>query len=147
MEELPKPSKTMFSSAVTWILFIFGLALVVTVLGYLAGWFVSPLSVTSAAEVQRMSREANNEWQALKAKQASIANLENDARLMIALYGEDFSKWPQGKHEEYLQIQKQITNLKLSYNSECGQYRAMWNDEWRSLPAPDDLPTTCDFLE
>ena len=64
---------------------------------------------------------------------------------MALAYGEDMTNWPQGKRDEYLQLQAQVTNLSTSYNAQCGQYNALWEDEWRSLPAPNDLPTHCEM--
>ena len=141
-----QPNKGLFGTAVKWILFVAALALIVSVIGYFFGWFNTALKVTSPEKIQMLSREANNSWQALKAGQQTIANIESDVHDMSVLYGEDASKWPQGKHDEYLQLKTQLRNLKTAYNSSCGQYNAMWQDEWRSIPAPDDLPTHCELI-
>ncbi len=142
-----KPSKTIFGFSVKWMIFFASIILVAVLISYALNWIQAPLDLTSPENIRQMSREANDAWQALEAKKSSISNLESQVNDMTLLYGEDMSKWPQGKDEEYLQLKRQIANLKTAYNSECGQYNAFWLDEWRALPAPDDIPTHCSFLD
>jgi hypothetical protein len=127
-------------------IFIVGVVMVAMLGAYFLDWFSTPLELTSPDNLQRLSRQANDAWQALEAKQQTIINLEQQADLMVAAYGDDQSTWPQGKRDEYLQLMAQVTNLKASYNVQCGQYNAFWDDEWRGIPAPNDIPTSCQFL-
>ncbi len=147
MDDDLKPDRKLFGISVRWILLGAALVAVLVVVAYALGWFAKPFELTSPDNLQRLSREANDAWQALEAKQESIEELEEKAGLMVTAYGDDMTAWPQGKRDEYLQLQAQVTNLKTSYNNDCGQYNAFWLDEWRSLPAPNDIPTRCDFLD
>jgi len=144
-EEL-KPNRQIFGLSVRWIVVGTALVAVLLIAVYFLGWFAKPLELSSPDNLQRLSREANNAWQALEAKRESINVLEQKAGLMVSAYGEDMTVWPQGKRDEYLQIQSQVTNQKTAYNAACGQYNAFWEDEWRSIPAPNDIPTSCEFL-
>ncbi len=146
-DDLPIPDRKLFGVSFRWIMFYATILVVLGIVLYLVVWVFKPMEMTSPDNLARLSQEANDSWQALQAKRQSISGLESKASLMITLYGEDMAAWPQGKKDEYLQINQQIINLKISYNSDCGEYKAMWNDEWRAIPAPDDLPTTCEFLE
>lgn len=138
-----KPNKSMFGLALSWLLFGVTVLIAILLLSYFLGWFAKPLEVMSPDNIERLSRQANEAWQALEAKEASIEQVESKANLMITAYGEDMKVWPQGKRDEYLQLQAQVTNLTTSFNAQCGQYNALWSDEWRGIPAPDDLPTRC----
>lgn len=144
MNEL-NPPKGVIGLAIRWMAVFALIVVVALVIAYALGWFAKPMEVMGPDNIQRMSRQANDAWQALEAKQASIDAIETKAGQMVLAYGEDMTVWPQGKRDEYLQLQAQATNLSTSYNSQCGQYNAMWADEWRSVPAPNDLPTHCEM--
>lgn len=120
--------------------------MVLLVFAWGVGWFAAPLETFSANNVRNLSRQANERWQALEAQKSSISVQENRLGEFNILYGEDTAKWPLGKREEYQQLSASLRNLVTAYNASCGQYNALWNDEWRSLPAPKDLPTRCDLM-
>jgi hypothetical protein len=60
--------------------------------------------------------------------------------------GANAATWPQGKAEEYQQLQTQRRNREAQYDQLCATYEARWSDEWRGIPAPDDLPQRCPSL-
>ena len=128
-----------------WVLLAFVIGIVIIVLAFALGWIATPLDTMSAENTRRLSRQANDAWQALEAQRENILSVETQASDMILTYGEDQSTWPQGKREEYQQLRTQRQNRIAAYNTSCGQYNAMWQDEWRAIPAPDDLPTACDL--
>lgn len=101
--------------------------------------------MASPDNIERLSREANNAWQALEAQLANIEKSEDAAADLLTAYGEDQSVWPQGKRDVWLQLQKDITNKSAAYNVSCAAYNAFWQDEWRALPAPKDIPTRCEM--
>jgi hypothetical protein len=130
-----------------------GIAVVIVALAVLIGvgyafrWIDAGLETVDPSNIRRLSAEANDRWNALETKRDSIINQEKGLADFYTLYGDDTSKWPQGKTEEYQQLVQALRNLKTSYNNDCGDYMAMWDDEWRDLPAPDDLPTTCQTFQ
>lgn len=107
-------------------------------------WQGAALDTIGPERMQQLSREANDRWQSLEAQRTSIATQQARLAEFETLYGTDRATWPQGKREEYQQLSAAIRNLETAYNSACGQYKAMWADEWRDIPAPDDLPRTCE---
>lgn len=130
-----------WGGAITLILMVF------VVLAWGLGWFAAPFQTMSPQRVQQLSRQANDAWQGLEAQQATIAVQRERLSEFNSLYGDNTSEWPQGKREEYQQLSSALRNLVAAYNLQCGQYNALWQDEWRSLPAPDDLPTRCDLMD
>lgn len=126
--------------AITLILVVF------IVLGFALDWFATPFRVMSPRNVQALSRQANDSWSALEAQRASITTQRQRVNEFDVLYGVDPGKWPQGKRTEYQQMTAALRNLVNAYNHSCGQYNAMWLDEWRDVPAPDDLPKHCEML-
>lgn len=141
------PTKDDTFALIKWVFVIALVAMVIGGLSWGMGWFNAPLSVTSAPNVQRLSREANDRYQALQAQQASIAMARQKEADFIALYGTDVTLYPQGKRDELAQIRTDLSNKITAYNQACGQYNSMWQDEWRDIPAPDDLPTRCEFIQ
>lgn len=124
----------------TIILFVGGIA------AWALSWQSAALDTIGPVRMQQLSREANDRWQALQGQQATIGLGQQRLREFDALYGADRTKWPQGKREEYQQLSTQVNNLVTAYNLSCSQYNALWQDAWRDLPAPDDLPRSCPLL-
>jgi hypothetical protein len=145
------PTKNDVKSIIKWVLL--GVLILVIVLfiagivSYAFGWLNAPLRLTNPNRLEKISREANEAWQALESQKANVSNIRDDMLTMKQLYGEDMSKWPQGKDDEYLQLQQQQINMINAYNSQCAAYRAKWKNEWWEISAPKDLPTTCDLIE
>ena len=135
-----------YAHIVRWLIFGTMFVALAMLLAFALDWIAAPLENNSPGNVKSLSRQANNAWEALNSQRESISVLDSRAEDMVLAYGEDQSKWPQGKRDEYLQLRQQYHNAIIAYNSACGQYRAMWSDEWRSVPAPDDLPTTCEMI-
>lgn len=105
----------------------------------------SALNVVSVDNIKNLSKQANQSWEALDAKRSTIRTQQSDLETYKELYGDDYATWPQGKRNEYQQLQKIVSSLITSYNVQCAEYNALWQDEWRNLPAPDDLPTYCEM--
>lgn len=139
------PTRNDAHSILRWVLFGFLLVLVLAGLFFIYSWVNKPLEVLSPDNIQRLSQEANDKWQALLSQQATIDTISQRAKDMVVTYGEDRSVWPQGKSDEYLQLRQQVGNQITAFNLSCGQYNALWQDEWRSIPAPDDLPKKCEL--
>ena len=114
--------------------------------GFVLRWQNAALTVAGPERIERLSREANNHWQSLQSQRASIDTQRARLAEYETLYGQDRAVWPQGKRDEYQQLSAAVRNLETAYNLSCGQYNALWLDEWRSLPAPDDLPARCELL-
>lgn len=131
--------------AVLWVLAIAVVIVVAVPVGAALEWWSMPFRMFSPDNVASLSRQANESWQSLQAQQASIKAVERKINDFMLTYGEDQAKWPQGKSDEIQQLRSELANKITAYNAACGQYRAMWQDEWRNLPAPDDLPTTCEM--
>jgi hypothetical protein len=141
------PKRADYGGVAAWILWLFFIAIVLIALGFALNWFAKPAELFSPDRFEMLSRQANESYQALEAQERSITAIRAKAEQMITAYGEDMSKWPQGKRDEYLQLQQQVTNLTVAYNAACARYKAMWQDEWRAISAPGDLPTTCQMLD
>lgn len=101
----------------------------------------------SLDNAKALSEQANDANEALSAKLDTINVYQSELDSYVSLYGEDVTKWPFGKRESYQQLEKQIFSLKVSYNSECADYNSLWQNEWKSLVAPRDLPTYCETLQ
>jgi hypothetical protein len=113
---------------------------------FTVNWGAAALDQGSPARLRQLSREANDRYTALKSERATIETQRARLADFEQLYGKDPAAWPQGKREEYQQLTQAIRNMESAYNGHCGQYKSLWNDAWRDLPAPDDLPKTCDLI-
>lgn len=130
-----------------WVIAVVFVALVlIGVLAFGLRWQNAVLNQYGPERSEQLSREANDRWQALLSAQASIVQVRRALLEFNSLYGEDASRWPQGKRQEFQQMQANLTNLIQSYNGQCGQYNALWRDTWRDVPAPNDLPKECQLL-
>lgn len=142
-----RPHRGDIGNTILWVGAITIVLAVVVVLAFALDWFSAPFRVMSSQNVQALSRQANDSWSALDAQRASITTQRQRVNEFDTLYGADPAKWPQGKRTEYQQMTAALRNLINAYNHNCGQYNAMWLDEWRDIPAPDDLPKRCDMLD
>jgi hypothetical protein len=145
LQEL-SPNKNFYKLMWRWVVGGVLLALILLPILWILGWVSVPFQQTSPDLVRQLSQAANEAHEGLLAQSANIDNIETTMATMVVQYGEDRSSWPQGKSSEYLQLAQQRQNLITAYNQACGEYRALWNDEWRNLPAPDDLPTNCEMM-
>lgn len=141
------PTRADYGGSFAWILWLVFIAAILIVVGFGLKWFAAPTKIFDPDNMARLSRQANDSYQALAAQEQSVSVIRNKAEQMMIAYGEDMAKWPQGKRQEYLQLQAQVTNLIVAYNGACAKYKAMWQDEWREIAAPKDLPTTCAMLD
>lgn len=139
-------SRNAYGLGFSWLFWGFIMLLFAGILLWGVNWVLTPLDVASPQNMQTLSRQANDRYQSLEAKLSSIQAQERKLNEFATLYGEDVTKWAQGKRQEYQQLSTIVTNLKTSYNGDCAQYMSMWQDEWRSLVAPRDLPTRCELL-
>lgn len=145
MSDYYGPTKNDSVSISKWLLLFFALLLLAAVLYFGYSWVTKPLEVMSPDNIERLSKQANEQWEALQAQLANINAAQQSAEDLVNLYGEDKSSWPQGKGDEYLQFKQQARNFITAYNASCATYNALWQDEWRSVPAPDDMSTSCDL--
>lgn len=129
------------------ILFLFILVVILFILSWTLGWIAVPLSMMSPDRIMTLSRQANEHYESLEVALRVIDQQEGRLSEYEKLYGDDYATWPQGKRDEYQQTQRQLQNLISAYNESCATYRALWNDEWRNIPAPDDLPKTCQMVQ
>lgn len=139
-----RPTKRLAKDTILWLLFGVLVVLILIILAYALGWITTPLRLTDPERLENISREANQAWEALEAQLASVENINDKMVTMKQLYGEDMGTWPQGKDDEYLQLQAQKVNLINAYNQQCAAYKAKWANEWWELSAPKDLPRTCE---
>lgn len=123
---------------------IFAIGIALIFFNFIWRWQEGALEVVSVDNIKMLSAQANEKHEGLLAKIVSIQNLEDELQPYTELYGEDATKWPQGKRQEYQQLEQAIRNLKTSYSQDCADYRAMWNNEWKDFAAPKDLPTYCE---
>lgn len=144
MSEL-RPTRSGTWSAILWVVAIAVVILVAIPVGAALNWWTMPFRMYSPDNIASLSRQANESWQSLEAQNASINVVERKINDFLLTYGEDQSKWPQGKSSEIQQLRSELSNKITAYNAACGQYQAMWLDEWRDFPAPDDLPKTCEM--
>jgi len=142
-----EPKRGMFGLSVKWLIFGFGLLIILGALAFGASWLLKPAEIFDPSAIQARSREANDAWQALQAQLANIETARSDARNLDEVNGSDRATWPQGDKERWLQLEAQVSNLTKAYNGSCAQYNAIWQDEWRAVQAPPDLPTRCDLLK
>lgn len=139
------PPRGTVSTTTRWIVIGVVISIIIAAGTFAYSWVVKPMQMASPDNIERLSREANNAWQALEAQLANIEKSEDAAADLLTAYGEDQSVWPQGKRDVWLQLQKDITNKSAAYNVSCAAYNAFWQDEWRALPAPKDIPTRCEM--
>lgn len=120
-----------------------GWALWASYLQFALGYATRPARLMDAQRVEAMSAKMNNAYQALQAGDLEVEGLAYRLREMDTSYGPDRSVWPQGKRAERDQLQQQYLNAVTAYNRACASYMAVYADEYRNLPAPNDLPTQC----
>jgi hypothetical protein len=142
-----RPQKGTTTTAVNWLVVGALILLAAVLIGWLVNWLITPLVLTDASRVREASAEMNQLYSGLESQRASIKSMDTQIAAIPLTYGEDRNAWPQGKDEEYLQLVAQRGNLVTAYNRLCAQYEAKWNDEWYDIPAPDDLPKTCDLIQ
>lgn len=108
---------------------------------------VTPIVDTySVKNVKALSTTANEMHSGLEGELATLIAQKTSINTYEDLYGEDKTKWPQGKRDEYQQEQVLYRQGVSAYNTNCGKYNALWNNEWKSVVAPDDLPEQCELL-
>lgn len=128
----------------SWMLFLVIMLFLAGMFAFALRWQRAGLEIVSPDNIQMLSRQANDNYKALEAKRMNINNQQEKLDEFEMLYGE--GQWPQGKRQEYQQLSSILMNTKSAYNADCARYEAMWNDEWRSIVAPGDLPTTCEMI-
>lgn len=129
--------------ALVWIVIVGVLSLLIM---YLLLWADATVTVMSPENIKNLSQQANQRYSALSQQAGDIADLEARLASFETLYGADRSVWPHGKRAEYEQIFEQVANRRSAWRTSCAEYEALWADEWRDVPAPDDLPKTCPLL-
>lgn len=139
------PKRADYGGSFAWIVWLVVVIALLLIAGFALNWFSAPMRLFSPDRMATLSRQANDSYEALEAQRQNMTAVRAKADAMLDLYGD--GEWPQGKRDEYLQLQQQVTNLTMAYNAACAKYKAMWQDEWRSVAAPRDLPTTCSMLE
>ncbi len=125
---------------------ITALLIVIGGAAYVLRWQSAALDTVGPERIRALSREANDRHQALQAQLATIHTQQQRLAEFDALYGKDRAVWPQGKRDEYQQLSSATRNLVSAHNGACGQYAALWLDEWRDVPAPNDLPRACPLI-
>lgn len=123
---------------------IFLIGIVLIFINFIWRWQEGALEVVSVDNIKMLAAQANEMYEGLEAKIVSIQALEDELKSYTDLYGTDATNWPQGKRQEYQQLQQAIRNLTTSYSQDCAAYKAMWNNEWKDFAAPKDLPTYCE---
>ncbi len=145
-ERVLSPNLRTYRTSWKWIAFIVTMVILALVAGYFLDWFKAPLDLTSPARLQQMSEQANSKWESLKAQKATIELTQTQIAAFETAYGTDRSVWPQGKATEELQLQGVLINKISAYNTMCAEYNALWQDEWKAISAPGDLPTSCELI-
>ncbi len=138
----------------TLLKFCMGIAVIIVIVllpfALLNGAFsrnVKPLADTySIANVKALSARANEMHSGLEGELATLMALKESVGDYNRLYGDDTSRWPQGKRSEWQQVVNQYRQSLSAYNTNCGNYNALWDDEWKGVVAPSDLPTRCELL-
>lgn len=140
--------ETDYSELNAWMRVLAGIAAftaILMALGWGLGWFGAALDQTGPERIRSLSAQTNDRFQALEAQRQDIARAELALVSFRNQYGTDASVWPQGKNAEYSQLLTRYQNATAAYDAACGQYRAYFSDTWRDIPAPNDLPKTCDM--
>ena len=127
---------------------------VVVAIGYVAiqgNLFLDNAQIQAEQQSDRRERMFSqiitDRWSGINQTRGDIADLEAQVALYPQLYGENTAVWPQGKAQEYQQLQTQLLNRRSAYRNQCADYEAMWLDQWRREVAPDGVPMTCPVLE
>lgn len=146
------PKRRDYGGTIQWGWFLLFILIGLSLMGFVLGWFNAPMQMFSPRNMQQLATEANTRWFALEAQQTVYSTAREQADGYEALYGEDTSKWPQGKRSEWQQAQRSASNAKAAYNNACGQYNALWNNDWKSIPLnAQDLgslpPRSCSLIE
>lgn len=134
----------------TYLWIVLGLAVVTilyfTYLQYALGFATRPARLNNAQRQEAMSARMNGAWEGLQASQLNADRARTKVAEYEQLYGADASQWPQGKRAEYLQDKAHLDNAVAAYNRSCGEYNAVYADEFRAIAAPKDLPARCALI-
>lgn len=146
------PKRRDYGDTWKWLGYLLFALILLAIMGFFLNWFSAPMQMFSPRNLQQLATEANTRWFALEAQKTVYGTAREQADGYEALYGEDTSKWPQGKRSEWQQAQRTATNAKAAYNNSCGQYNALWNNDWKSIPLnAQDLgnlpPRSCSLIE
>lgn len=147
MSDYYGPTRNDGKSISGWLVFLIALIVVGIPVGLGINWLSTGADVVSATNVRSISREANEQWNALQGQRASIGRVQASADEYITLYGEDMMTWPQGKRDQYQQVLADVRNKVSAYNTSCADYNALYDDEWSSIVAPKDLPGYCELIQ
>lgn len=110
---------------------------------YVANYATRPTRLTDAVRIESMSARMNQAYQALLTAEQRVYADKQAIDDFLSTYGTDASTYPQGKRAELDQLRVNHRNSVSQYNSLCGQYMAVYADEFQEIAAPPDLPTQC----
>jgi hypothetical protein len=131
------------------LMFILGCAaaaIIAGAIGFALWWAGAAAETMDPARIRNLSQQTNQRYTALVQQVGDITDLQQQLEQFEVSYGADRGKWPQGKREEYDQVFTMLTNRRSAYRALCAEYQAIWADEWRGIPAPDDLPKECPLI-
>lgn len=134
-----------FSAAIKVILFIFGLAVVIGIIGYPLGWFSEAASVakkefgpSAALEKYEWFKDAAAQ---LDKKKADIQLYDSRMKAMKETYANlERQKWPREDREQFNLWSSEVSGVAASYNSLAAEYNSgMAKFNW-SFANAGDLP-------
>lgn len=139
---------TSWGVAIIFIVMALGLTFAVyeSYLKYAWGFATREVRLNDAIREERMSAKMNASYQGLQKSEQEVAGLNQRVAQFTESYGTDQKAWPQGKREEYQQLQQLRFNAVQAYNNACAGYNAVYKDEFQATAAPDDLPKSCPFM-
>ena len=90
-----------------------GLTILLAYLIVGVGWAVAPAKLYSFENVREQHKDFYGKYEGLKALNANITNTQEELDVITNFYGDDTTKWPDSRRQEYLQL----VHLKAQYRS------------------------------
>lgn len=129
------------------LIFIAGLIIIASWLDFGVGWAVEPAQRQGVTNVKAEHEKFYTQRRGLESAVANIKVQETKINELKVVHGEDTSKWSAQARQDYKLSTEALQAMQFSYNSQCAEYQAAWDNFFHSSVAPDDLPRTCGYTQ
>lgn len=121
-----------------------GLTVAASYLNLGIGWSTLPATTYSVENVKKEYEWFYTTYEQVDANKRIVASLEAKQASLMAINGNDTTRWPASARDEYSQTTQQVLQMQTAISAACGQYNARFRNTFHSIVAPSDLPRSCE---